>query len=453
MKIKTLLLLAGLAFFCTCRRSRPLLVPEISPPLVQKDILTWTGRLAGDLIFPCAGSIGWVDEAGKIIACDIKNKTAAAVLELPFPVTLPPFRQGNFLVLRDMASDRLMVCDLTGPKVIFESLNMHAEQVLGVDGDCLVYLDGKGLVVHLWEKPAGMHRLQELDKRYFNCHFSPERILILGQERLLVFWRKIEKFKSRPLPQPAASPFFCDGEHIYYGSTQRFLVKYAMAKGKLDWKLRLGQVLDRQPLAFAEALVVSPSDQNVLQLNRRGSLLWWQALRSTMKYDLQPMSENLAAVLLNRQVKFIDPKAQRVVAFASEGNPASQPLAFKHELFFLVHDGDAYRLQRVGNRYGIDILLEGGRAGWVGRSLHIVLQSCNLQRASLSCEIRDEAEQVVFGRSAIKAQRAALDWVPLRPGKFTIHAQASAENRSPVNEELVQVVDPQQLVFRFYLHF
>ncbi len=453
MKTRLLLFLAVVAFFCGCRRAHPILVPEISPPLVQEEILSWTGRLAGDLIFPCAGGIGWVDEAGKIIVCDVEKKAAATVLELPFPVTLPPFRQGSFLVLRDEATDRLAVCDLTGPKVIFESRNMHAEQVLGVDGDCLVYLDGKSLLVHLWEKPAGMHRAPELGKRYFNCHFSPERILILGQEQLLVFWRKIGKFESRPLPQPAASPFLCDGEHIYYGSAERFLVKCSTEKGRLAWKLKLGQVLNRQPLAFASTLVVSASDHVVLQVNRRGSILWWHALQSTMKFDLQPMSKNLAAVLLNRQVKFIDPQEQRVVAFASEASPTSRPLAFNHDLFFLVHDESAYRLLRVGNRYGIDILLEGGKVGWVGRSLHIVLQSCNLQRSSLSCEIRDAAGRAIFSKSSIKAQRAALDWVPLLTGKYTIRVQASADNRSAASEALVQIVDPQQLVFRFYLHF
>ena len=70
MKAKTIFLLAGLAFFCGCRRPHPVLVPEISPPLVQEEVCSWTGRLAGNIIFPCAGGIGWVDAAGGIVTWD-----------------------------------------------------------------------------------------------------------------------------------------------------------------------------------------------------------------------------------------------------------------------------------------------------------------------------------------------------------------------------------------------
>lgn len=453
MKIKTIILLAGMALFCGCRRPHLNLIPEISLPLIQEEVAAWTGRLAGDIIFPCAGGIGWVDAAGRIMACDIEKKTVATIYTVPFAVTVPPFIQGDFLVLQDGAADRLLIYDLATRAVTFEALHLGATHVLGVDADCLVYLEGEHLTVNFWRRPGVVFRTPGGAAQFFNCQFTPERVLVLTPELLHTFWKKSGRFEAEHLPQPAISPFCLDGENIYYGSSERCLVKYSSKKKRLAWKVKLGQILFRQPFPFAGSIMASPSDHNVLQVNRRGSLLWWQALQSTMNFDLQPMNEHLAAVLLNHEVKFIDPQHQQVISFTSVGNPVSRPLAFNHDLFFLVHDAGTYRLQRIGNRYGIDIELEGGRIGWVGRSVHISLQPCNLLQASLDCEILDASGQQVFSKSAKAAKKVVADWVPLQSGKYTIRVHASAANRNAANEMPMQVVDQQQLVPRFYLHF
>jgi len=453
MKIKAIFLSSWLFILCGCRGPRPALIPEISPPLVQEEVCTWPGRLAGDILFPCAGGVGWVDAEGKIVTWDAEKKTAAAVFELPFPVTVPPFRQGDFLVLKDQASGHLLVYDLAELKVKFESRNMRVGQILAVDRDCLVYLDGEHLAIHLWEKPAGIFRMPELAEKFFNCHFFPDRILILGREHLFTFWKASGKFQQAPLPLPAVSAFFCDGEHIYYGDAQRHLVKFSLSKNRQVWKLKLGQTLERQPFAFAGAIVANPADNNILQVNGRGSVRWWLALQSTMRFDLVPMNDHLAAVLLNREIKFIDLGQKLVTVFKSRGNPVSKPLAFDHDLYFMLQEGETCKLQRVGNYYGIELELEPAKVKWPGQSLRFSVQSRNLLKPSIDCVISDQAGQTVFSKSAVTAERFSLVWIPLQPGKFTIKVTANGLNRKADAEVSFQVLDPHKMISGFYLHF
>lgn len=451
MKAKAIFLLSGLACLCGCRPPHPALVPEISPPLQQTEVFSWKGSMAGDILFPCAGGVGWVDASGAIVTWDPAGKSSR-VFDLPFPVTAPPFRQGDLLVLKNQASDLLLVYDLAGLAVKFESRHMGAGQILGVDGDCLVYLEGERLAARVWGKANGMFHAPLAEKKYFNCHFSPERVLILGQEHLLTFWKKTGRFESVPLPQPAASPFFCDGGQVYYGSTRRCLVKFPLGAKRPAWELKLGQVLERQPFAFAGAVIASPADQTVLQVNRRGSILWWLPLQSTMSFDLEPMSEHLAALLLNHEIKFIDPGRRQVTAFKGSGLASSRPLAFHGDLYFMTRHEKTCGLQRVGNRYGIIIDLEPAKARFVERSVRFTLQPCNLLEPALTCEILDAAGRPVFSKSVKSSAPVSLAWVPLQPGKYAIRVRAKALNRDEEGAVALDILDPRQVVPAFYLH-
>ena len=224
MKARTIFLLAGLALSCGCRRPSPLLVPEISPPLIQEEVFSWAGLPAGNSIFPCAGGIGWVDAAGRIVTWDAAKKSAGPEIRLPFPVRAPLYRQGDLLVLGAASGDALLLYDLAALQKVAELSLPGAGRILGVDRDCLVHLAGENLVVSPWSGAGQTFTLNVPGEVFFNCHFASERVLLLGRERLYVFLKASGKFSSRPLPQPAASPFLLDGDHVYYGSSLRFLV-------------------------------------------------------------------------------------------------------------------------------------------------------------------------------------------------------------------------------------
>ncbi|MCJ7524541.1 MAG: hypothetical protein MUP71_04865 [Candidatus Aminicenantes bacterium] len=453
MKHKILLLISGLFFFCGCRGSRPALIPEISPPLIQEEVCTWSGHLAGDILFPCAGGVGWVDAAGKIVTWDAEKKAAAVIFELSFPITVPPFRQGDFLVLKDQASDHLLVYDLAELKVKFESRNMGVGKILAVDRDCLVYLDGEHLAIHFWENPAGIFRMTERIENFINCYFSPEHILIFTRDNLFTFIKKKGEFQQTPLPVPAASALFCDGENIYYGSSQRQLVKFSLTQKRLVWKMRLGRTLERQPFAFAGCIVANPADNNILQVNGRGSVRWWLALQSTMRFDLVPMNDNLAAFLLNHEIKFIDLFHKKVTVFKSRGNPVSNPLALGHDLYFMLQEGKTCKLQRVGNHYGIEVELDPAKVRWTGQSIRFFIQSRNLLKPTFNLLISDREGRTVLSKNAETAERIQLVWIPPHPGKYLIKVTAMGLNRKADVEVSFQVLDPQNIISGFYLHF
>jgi len=453
MKIRLVFLFVFLAVIGGCGKPRLTLIPEISPPLIQEEVFAWTGQAAGYTIFPCAEGIGWVDASGQIVTWNAEKKVAGKVFRLPFAVSDPPFRQGDFLVLKSQADDQLLVFDLTRMKMSFALRDLKVTQILAVDGDCLVYLDGENLVVYSWQNPAGIFRWPTAEKKFFNCHFFPDRILIMNRRQLFTFWKANGEFQVLPLPLEAAAEFLCQGEYIFYGSSQRQLVKYSLRKNKVVWKLGLGQNLERQPFISTGTIVVSPADNNVMQLNRHGSVRWWLALNSILQFNLVPMADHLAAFLMNQEIKFINLRRQQVTIFKINGRPAGMPLAYNHDLYFFLTDGKTQKLQRVGNQYGIEVTLAPDKTQLLGIPITFSILTSNLLKPRLHSVIRDEAGQTVLAKNFEMANQASLVWIPAQAGIYRMQVSAAALNRNEEREISFQVFDPQKIIPEFHFHF
>jgi hypothetical protein len=453
MKIKLVFLSGALAVSAGCGAQRALRVPEVSPPLIQEEVFVWNGTIAGNMLFPCANGISWVDPSGQIVAWNPDKKTGGAAFRLPFAVSDPPFRQGDFLALKSQTDDQWLVFDLAGMKIRFALRDLRASRILAVDGDHLVYLEGENLVVYSWRKPAGIFRVPTAGNTFFNCHFRADRILIMGSRQLFVFLMRNGKFQSVALPVEATGESLCLGKYVYYSASGRQLVKYSPASAKPAWKMKLGHDLKRRPLVQAGTVVVSPADNNVLQLSNSGSVRWWLALGSILDYDLLPMAGHLAAFLLDREIKFIDLRRRQVTGFAIGGRPAGTPLVFKNDLYFMLAAGPVQKLQRVGNRYGIEVTLAPEVARWPGMPLTVSFQTSNLLKPRVHCVIRDQSGQAVLVKEFANNDRGQLVWLPKRAGIYRARLSAVALNRSEEKEVSFQVFDPRQLIALFNFLF
>jgi hypothetical protein len=277
--------------------------------------------------------------------------------------------------------------------------------------------------------------------------------LILSSRQLFVFGKIDGKFRLAPLPLEAAGEFTCRGEYIFYGSSQRQLVKYSLLKNKMVWKLKLGNSLARQPLISAGSIVVSPADNNVMQLNTNGSVRWWLALNSILQFNLVPMADHLAAFLLNQEIKFVDLRRQQETVFKINGRPAGMPLAYKHDLYFFLTAGGMQKLQRVGNHYGIELTLAPGKTQLSGIPITFSILTNNLLKPLLHTVIRDEAGQTVLTKKFAMANRAQLVWIPSQAGVYRMVVSATALNRNEKKEISFQVFDPQKIIPEFHFHF
>ncbi|MCX6558109.1 MAG: hypothetical protein NTW95_11900 [Candidatus Aminicenantes bacterium] len=174
---KTRLLAFGalLAALLACAAPRLAPVAEISPPLIQEEVFAWSGQVAGQALFSCREGIGWVDAAGQIVTWSPEKRAAGTTWPLPFAVSDPPFRQGDFLALKSQAEDQWLVFDLARMETRFALRDLRAKQILGVDGDHLVYVDGENLVVHSRQEPAGLFRWPAVEKKFFKLGQNLER--------------------------------------------------------------------------------------------------------------------------------------------------------------------------------------------------------------------------------------------------------------------------------------
>jgi len=452
-KTRAFLSAGFLAALLGCAAPRVALVPEISPPLIQEEVFAWTGEVAGNALFPCAEGIGWVDASGRIVTWNPEKKAAGRTWPLPFAVGETPFRQGDFLALKSQAEDQWLVFDLARMEVRFALRDLQAKQILGLDRDHLVYWDGENLVVYSRLEPAGIFRWPAAEKKFFNCHFSPERILIMSSSHLFVFRQRDGKFQPLPLPVEAAAGFLCQGEFIYFGSSQRQLVKYSWRENKSAWKLRLGQNLERQPFISGNAIVIAPADNNVLRVNGRGSVRWWLALHSIPQFDLLPMADHVAAFLLNGEITFIDFRRRGETVLKMNGRPTGMPLVYQHDLYFFLATEETQRLQRVGNRYGLELTMDPERTLWLGEPATFSILAHNLLGPRLRADIRDAEGQTVLAKDFGVADRAALVWIPGRAGMYRLQASAAALNRNDEKELSFQVFDPREIFLNWYFYF
>jgi hypothetical protein len=453
MKIQLVFLTGLLVVIAGCVKPRLALIPEISPPLIQEEVFAWTGQVAGDTLFHCAAGIGWVDASGQIVTWNPERKVAGKVFRLPFAVSDPPFHQGDLLVLKSQAADQLLIFDLARMETKFALRDLQVKQILAVDGDYLVYLDAENLVVYSWQNPAGIFRWPKAENEFFNCHFFHDRILIMSSRQLCIFWKLSGKFQHLPLPLQAAAEFLCQGEYIFYGSSQRQLVKYSLRKNKMVWKLKLGNNLERKPLFFADSIVVNPADNNVMQLNRNGSVRGWLALDSIPEFELLPMVDNLAVFLMNQEIKFINLRRRQVTVFKINGRPAGRPLAYNQDLYFFLAAGEMKKLQRVGNRYGIELTLAPGKTQWLGIPITFSILTNNLLKPFLRIFISAEDGRSVFSKNIAMANRATLVWIPTQAGTYRMQVSVAALNRKEDKEIFFKVFDPQKIIPEFYFHF
>jgi hypothetical protein len=441
-----------LAALLACVAPRLTPVAEISPPLIQEEVFAWSGQVAGQALFPCREGIGWVDAAGRIVTWNPEKKTVGNTWPLPFAVSDPPFRQGDSLALKSQAEDHWLVFDLARMETRFALRDLQARQILGVDGDHLVYQDGESLVVHSRLAPAGLFRWPSGEKKFFNCHFSNDHILIMSDRHLFVFRKRDGKFQQLPLPVAAAAGFLCQGEYIYYGSRQRQLVKYSWRKDRLAWKLKLGQNLERQPFISGRAIIIAPADNNVLRVNGSGSVRWWLALHSIPQFDLLPMAEHLAAFLLNGEITFIDFRRRGETILKMNGRPSGTPLAYGHDLYFFLAAEKEQKLQRVGNRYGLELTMDPERALWLGEAVRFSILVHNLPGPKLRVVISDAEGQALLAKDVGVVKRAELVWMPARAGVYRLQASAAAHDRDDERELSFQVFDPREIFLNLY-HF
>ncbi|MBN2400070.1 MAG: PQQ-binding-like beta-propeller repeat protein [Candidatus Aminicenantes bacterium] len=453
MKVRFILAASLLIFMVGCGKSALNMIPEISPPLIQEEVFSWTGQTAGHVLFSCTAGVGWVDKSGQIVTWNPEQKTAGKIFPLPFAVSDPPLCQGDFLALQSQTGDQLLVFDLVLMKIKFAASQLTVKRILGVDGRHLVHLDGENLVVRDLLNPDAIFYQPTIDQDFFNCCFFPERILIMSRGHFFVFWRHNGKFQQVPLPLPAVSPFACQGGNIFYGSRQRQLVKYSLRRRKLIWKLKLGHDLVRQPLVQAGTIVVSPADNNVLLVSGSGNIRWWLALNSIMQSDLVPLVDHLAAFLINHEIKFIHIRSQQVTPFKIQGRPAGMPLAYKNDLYFLVAAGEKQKLQRVGNQYGLEVTVAPGQAQWLGVPVTVSFRSSNLLKPLIQCVIRDQSGKTVLLKKFGLAAQGQLVWLPQRAGIYQVHVSAVALNRKDEKEVSFQVFDPRPIMSIWPFHF
>jgi len=165
------------------------------------------------------------------------------------------------------------------------------------------------------------------------------------------------------------------------------------------------------------------------------------------------MAEHLAAFLLNGEITFIDFRRRGETVLKMADRPAGMPLAYGHDLYFFLAADARQKLQRVGNRYGLELTMDPERALWLGEAVRFSILVHNLLGPKLRVVISAADGQALLTRDFGAVERAEPVWIPPRPGTYRLQASAAAHNRSDEKELSFQVFDPREIFLNLYLFF
>jgi len=164
-------------------------------------------------------------------------------------------------------------------------------------------------------------------------------------------------------------------------------------------------------------------------------------------------SDHLAAFLLNGEIAFIDFRRRGETVFRMNGRPAGTPLVYGHDLYFFLAAGEEQRLQRVGNRYGLELTMDPERTLWLGEAVRFSIRAHNLLGPKLCVVISGAEGQILLARDFGAAERAEPVWIPPRAGVYRLQASAAAPNRGDEKELSFQVFDPREIFLNLYPFF
>ncbi|MCI0470892.1 MAG: hypothetical protein L0Y73_04480, partial [Candidatus Aminicenantes bacterium] len=339
--------------------------------------------------------------------------------------------------------------------------NLNSERILAVDNEILVFKE-KDKVVFLDYKNGITRKelkIEEKEKLY-NCEFQGNNLLLLSSLKLHSYDKNKNSIQTRQMKTGAASEFLLDGSYIYYGSGDRKLVKFSLRSGKAAWKFGLPALLKLKPQRVDRYIGITPEDNNIYFLNKRGSLRWWNSFDSTRLLPPAAMKNNVAVFLMNRQyrtmnnkIRFFNYKEQEVFSYEFKYQVESNPVFLKDGLYILCKDLEKKNsyVSKITNRYAADIEIEPVGVKSPGKSIAFVIKPVNLIEPTIKAVIWDKSQTGVFSKELGKDKNLSFVWIPEKPGEYKLTLAVDAQNKKGLkNEAVFNVIDIAKIVKEYY---
>jgi hypothetical protein len=443
--------------------SRLKVVPEISDSLSDVDVMELTDKPVRDSLVDVKSGLLMVTEKGELFRWSTTEKMVNFLYNVNREIEPGVFLQGDFLALLHPRS-KVTVFDLKELKEIAFKKVKGIDRLIGVNEKCLIFqtkIRNGSSSIGIMDYQAGTllksYPMEEKET-VFNSQWRGDNIYIMSSKRFYSYNTASGHDQVSELKYPAASAFLLDGDRIYYGSENRYLLRLSLNSHKVHWKFKLPDVLRVKPCKVGPYIAVVPEDNILYFYNRNGTLHWWEKLGSTLKRPPVALKDNAAVFLWNQKVKFFDYKKKRVITYPLH-RPVKTNLVPVDGYIYTVTEDELTdeekesgmkpfrRLSKIGNHYGVEINTVPRNVKPLEKSIKFNLKPINLIEPSYRIKISRSGsygapggDKVVFEKSLSVKDKPTFVWVPKKAEQYRLVIEVDAENKKGV--QVVQTFEP-----------
>lgn len=431
-----------LGLLCSCQKSS--LVPEITPNLAAKPVhilkekrrISQLGQFKTDLIF--------VTPKNEIQRFNPRTQTLDTIFQFGQPVEQQFFLDRHLLIIKNKKGPEWSILDLESQNILKTVEGFPMDQIIGSGNQLICFQKNSRLIILDHQGLNLIHEIPLEAEKVFSCEFKGPEILILTSKKLYIYNRKRNHLNSHSLQNLPASGFLLWDEHIYYGSINRELIKFALKTRKVKWRIKLAITLKVKPQQMGKFIVFSPEDNNIFFFNRNGTLHWWEKLDATRMLPPIIMRENVAVFLLNGNLKFFNPKTRKVQELNLKTSLDSNPVYLEDYLYYLSHKKNkkVQKISRVGNIYHVKVKTNPKHVKPMGQFIQFNLKPINLVNPILEVKILDQADLAVFQKTFKHDDILSFIWIPKAAGIYKLVLEIKAKNKKQMTiNQSIKITD------------
>ena len=424
------------------------MVPEITPDMFQQRMHLIGASDPISRIAASDNNIIFVSPRNQIIRYDPHTRKYSIIMDLKHQVETDFLFQNNKLILKKAGTNQYMVCDLEQKKSHAISFT-SAGYPVGINSGSLVFRHNRDLIIYDFPSLTPRKKINLGKDRLFNCEFISGTIIILTSNKLHIIHIKNHFLKTHQLENEAESGFLLWNNHIYYGSSKRYLIKLSIKDNRIKWKIKLAMVLKEKPVTFKNFLVVTPEDNNILFFKKNGTLHWWEKLGATRKSPALIMNDNVAVFLLNDKIRFFNTEKKTDRVFDLKSMIDSNAVHINKYIYFLSHKkGKEIRfISRIGNQYTVRIKTEPAFVKPLGQSIKFNLTPVNLIKPELRITISNQSKEVIFEKIITHDQMMSFVWIPEQPGTYRLTLDIKARNKKNMSiQKKIKITDGAEII-------
>ncbi|UCH95754.1 MAG: WD40 repeat domain-containing protein [Candidatus Aminicenantes bacterium] len=448
--------------------SKVKVIPEISPHLSEIHVLDLTDKNLSKTLLENNSELVFTTLDGKLFRWDAEKKIVNFLYNLNSDIQPDIFSQDNTLILEQLKPGQYSIFDLNEMKQVASLQNRKMERIVGLDHQVVVYLANKEIHIYNYRSNQ-LLKSMKIGKRkaynVYNSEFRGNSLYILSTHYLYIYDKSSDVVERIELKRLAASGFLLDGDMMYYGSSQRELVKFSIKSRKIAWAFKIAEVLKIKPGKIGPYVVIIPEDNNIYFFNKNGSLYWWEKLNSTRLLPPVLMKENVVVFLWDKKIKFFNYKKKQVTTYPLNRKVKTNPVCIGDYIYVVseVKPGEEsqeeeipghLQLSKIGNHYGVEITSEPQYVKPMGKSIRFNLQVVNLVEPQFKIKIfknQPGNETPVYDKILNVDDKPSFVWIPGEAVEYRMIVEVEAENKKGLTvEERFKTVDVEEILRNYY---